>query len=253
MAEQCAEEAFPTPQSSLFFPTLQTSDLMSGRAVRAETRSRAKDDIKKVMAAIEHVRRWEKRWVTVGDTSLRIYKWVPIVDPRDEEKRRLEGGKEQQHTKERRLQMSASRTNSALLMLDLNDENSNQSSLSETSLLKGGDTSPTPTPDRSQTVTPTLLGELKTEDLQPPLLGQQGDSGVLLLEGTDDPPKLRKEEPDLKTSDFQATDTAACLEPTKDLEERTAELGEALLLGAPSLKRICAEAQTLEPSPPSDI
>lgn len=31
---------------------------MSGRSVRAETRSRAKDDIKKVMAAIERVRRW---------------------------------------------------------------------------------------------------------------------------------------------------------------------------------------------------
>ena len=31
---------------------------MSGRSVRAETRSRAKDDFKKVMAAIERVRRW---------------------------------------------------------------------------------------------------------------------------------------------------------------------------------------------------
>lgn len=31
---------------------------MAGRTVRAETRSRAKDDIKKVMATIEKVRRW---------------------------------------------------------------------------------------------------------------------------------------------------------------------------------------------------
>ncbi|KAF7235581.1 B-cell CLL/lymphoma 7 protein family member C, partial [Varanus komodoensis] len=82
-------------------------------------------------------------------------------------------------------------------------ENSNQSSISEASLLKGGDTSPTPTPDRSQTVTPTPLGELKTEDSQPPLLGQEGDSGVLLLEGTDEPPMLTKEEPVPKTADTQ--------------------------------------------------
>ncbi|XP_039186443.1 B-cell CLL/lymphoma 7 protein family member C [Crotalus tigris] len=221
---------------------------MSGRAIRAETRSRAKDDIKKVMAAIEHVRRWEKRWVTVGDTSLRIYKWVPIMDPRDEEKRCLRGSKEQQPTKERRF----SRSSSALLMLDLNDENSSQSSLSETSLLKGGDTSPTPTPDRSQTVTPTLLGELKTDE-QPPLLGQEGDSGVLLLEGSDDPPKLSKEEPDLKTSDFQATDTAACLELTTDMEERTPEVEESFLLEGPSLKRIRTEEQASQPTPSSEV
>lgn len=31
---------------------------MSGRSGRAETRSRAKDDIKRVLAAIEKVRKW---------------------------------------------------------------------------------------------------------------------------------------------------------------------------------------------------
>lgn len=149
--------------------------------------------------------------------------------------------------------MPSPRSNPALLMLDLNDENSNQSTLSETSLLKGGDTSPSPTPDRSQTVTPTPLGELKTEDSQPPLLGQEGDSGVLLLEGTDEPPMLTKEEPDPKTSDTQMPDSGAPLESPNTPEDTVSEVDELSSLGAPPLKRIRTEAQDSESSKSSEI
>lgn len=53
---------------------------------RTETRSRAKDDIKRVMHNVEKVRKWEKKWVQMGETTMKIYKWVPLI-PKTETKR----------------------------------------------------------------------------------------------------------------------------------------------------------------------
>ncbi|XP_033832363.1 B-cell CLL/lymphoma 7 protein family member B-B [Periophthalmus magnuspinnatus] len=186
---------------------------MSGRSGRAETRSRAKDDIKKVLAAIEKVRKWEKKWVTVGDTSLRIFKWVPITETKQIYRTKSTGG-EVRGLKDVVLE----NTNS---LLDFADENSNQSFLSDVYQPKMDNSSSS----SSQQVSPPHTS-LRTEDSQPPMLGQETvDEPVnSRREGADEPPTLIKE--DLLAS---VTVRRSAPNPQEDVDET----------GAPPLKKIC--------------
>ncbi|KAI2659712.1 B-cell CLL/lymphoma 7 protein family member B-A [Labeo rohita] len=192
---------------------------MSGRSVRAETRSRAKDDIKKVMAAIERVRRWEKKWVTVGDTSLRIFKWVPVVDTKEKDKSKVSVGAEMQR---KNFPTEETSDNSCSVLLDFQDDNSNQSSLSDSYQHKvAADSSNNSSPQPSEPVSPAPQSlDYRTDDPQPPTLGQAIMEEPLLQssEIADEPPTLIKE----------------------DLLPLTAQEDEDSC-GAPPLKRICTE------------
>ncbi|OXB70038.1 UNVERIFIED_CONTAM: hypothetical protein H355_002796 [Colinus virginianus] len=194
---------------------------MSGRSVRAETRSRAKDDIKKVMAAIERVRRWEKKWVTVGDTSLRIFKWVPVADSKEKEKSKSSGVAREPNG------FPADTAANSSLLLEFQDENSNQSSLSDVYQLKV-DSSPnsSPSPQQSESMSPAHTSDFRTDDSQPPTLGQEAleEPSLPSSEVADEPPTLTKEEP-------------------VPLETQVTEVEEDS--SAPPLKRFCADQNSV--------
>ncbi|XP_009274695.1 PREDICTED: B-cell CLL/lymphoma 7 protein family member B [Aptenodytes forsteri] len=107
------------------------------------------------------------------------------------------------------------------------DENSNQSSLSDVYQLKV-DSSPnsSPSPQQSESMSPAHTSDFRTDDSQPPTLGQETleEPSLPSSEVADEPPTLTKEEP-------------------VPLETQVTEEEEDS--GAPPLKRFCADQNSV--------
>ncbi|XP_030074838.1 B-cell CLL/lymphoma 7 protein family member A isoform X2 [Microcaecilia unicolor] len=75
----------------------------------------------------------EKKWVTVGDTSLRIYKWVPVTEPKVDDK-----NKSKKKVKDEKCgsELTTPENSSSPGMMDMHDDNSNQSSIADGSPVK---------------------------------------------------------------------------------------------------------------------
>uniref|UniRef100_A0A8C3BXS6 BAF chromatin remodeling complex subunit BCL7B n=1 Tax=Cairina moschata TaxID=8855 RepID=A0A8C3BXS6_CAIMO len=173
-------------------------------------------------AALTAVWRREKKWVTVGDTSLRIFKWVPVADSKEKEK-----SKSSSSTAREPNGFPADTSANSSLLLEFQDENSNQSSLSDVYQLKV-DSSPnsSPSPQQSESMSPAHTSDFRTDDSQPPTLGQETleEPSLPSSEVADEPPTLTKEEP-------------------VPLETQVTEEEEDS--GAPPLKRFCADQNSV--------
>ncbi|EGW07472.1 WD repeat-containing protein 66 [Cricetulus griseus] len=105
----------------------------------------------------------EKKWVTVGDTSLRIYKWVPVTEPKvDDKNKNKKKGKDEKCGSE----ATTPENSSSPGMMDMHDENSNQSSIADASPIKqenSSNSSPAPEPNAS---VPSDGPEAKADEAQ---------------------------------------------------------------------------------------
>ncbi|ELW61344.1 B-cell CLL/lymphoma 7 protein family member B [Tupaia chinensis] len=109
------------------------------------------------------------------------------------------------------------------LLLEFQDENSNQSSVSDVYQLKvDSSTNSSPSPQQSESLSPAHTSDFRTDDSQPPTLGQEilEEPSLPASEVADEPPTLTKEEP-------------------VPLETQITEEEEDS--GAPPLKRFCVD------------
>uniref|UniRef100_A0A2K6K502 BAF chromatin remodeling complex subunit BCL7B n=1 Tax=Rhinopithecus bieti TaxID=61621 RepID=A0A2K6K502_RHIBE len=113
------------------------------------------------------------------------------------------------------------------LLLEFQDENSNQSSVSDVYQLKvDSSTNSSPSPQQSESLSPAHTSDFRTDDSQPPTLGQEilEEPSLPSSEVADEPPTLTKEEP-------------------VPLETQVVEEEEDS--GAPPLKRFCVDQPTV--------
>ncbi|XP_038645743.1 B-cell CLL/lymphoma 7 protein family member A isoform X4 [Scyliorhinus canicula] len=156
----------------------------------------------------------EKKWVTVGDTSLRIYKWVPVTEPKVDDNKKKKGKGDKCGS-----EVTTPENSSSPGMMDIQDENSNQSSIADASPMKQENSSnPSPAPEQNL-VTQAEGTETRTEEAQPPIKDQPSseDTSPPAEPNSQTPPELSPT--DLEKSDVQPSGVKENTETTKDTQE----------------------------------